>query len=87
MVYSINRYNNEDLSPLVDETQTDYHKAMNSILLRRNIVTMKEDIIPSGLMLPPNHGSSLPPYYGLMTLESARGIKQLVITNGEAKEE
>lgn len=48
---------------------------------------MKEDIIPSGLMLPPNHGSSLPPYYGLMTLESARGIKQLIITNGEAKEE
>jgi hypothetical protein len=60
---------------------------MNSIILRKYLVEMKEDIIPHGLVLPPSEIKELPNYYGLLPLEAQKGAKEVVISNGEIKEE
>jgi hypothetical protein len=53
---------------------------MNSIILRKYLAEMKEDIIPHNLLLPPALPKQLSAYYGLLELESQRGAKQLTVT-------
>lgn len=79
------RFAKEDLTELFTESKVEYLHTMNSIVLRKCLVEMKEDIIPHGLVLPPVQPKELPSYFGLLPLEAQKGSREIVITNGEPK--
>lgn len=68
LVHRSKRFANEDLEGLFRESKVEYLHTMNSIILRKCMIEMKEDIIPHGLMLPPVPPKELPDYYGMLPL-------------------
>lgn len=83
LVHRIKRFSKEDLEELFMETKIEHSHTMNSIILRKYLAEMKEDIIPHDLILPPAQPRRLPPYFGLLELEAQRGGKSITVQESE----